>query len=61
MEDIFDILSEVTGITKYSGSEVITPKEIVADMVDLLPAEVFNKDSRFLEIKTRYLIQNTAA
>ena len=49
MEDIFDILSEVTGITKYSNAEVITPAWVVKDMVDLLPPEVFNKDSRFLD------------
>ena len=49
MEDFFDRLSKVTGITKYSGAEVITPKEIVSDMVDLLPPEIFNTDSRFLD------------
>lgn len=60
MEDIFDKLQAVTGITKYSNSEVITPKEIVTDMADLLPAEVFNKDSRFLDpaVKSgRFLVE----
>ena len=49
MEDIFDILSEVTGITRYSTAEVPTPVWVVKDMVDLLPAEVFKKDSKFLD------------
>ena len=60
MEDLFDKLSAVTGITKYSGSEVITPKWIVSDMVDLLPTEVFAPDSRFLDpaVKSgRFLIE----
>lgn len=49
MEDLFDKLSAVTGITKYSGSEVITPAWVVKDMVDLLPAEIFAPNSRFLD------------
>ena len=49
MEDIFDKLQAVTGISKYSNSEVITPKSIVSDMVDLLPADVFSPESKFLD------------
>lgn len=33
MEDIFDKLQAVTGISKYSNSEVITPKPVVSDIV----------------------------
>ena len=43
MEDLFDRFQGITGISKYSNSEVITPQNIVKDMVDLLPASVFNK------------------
>ena len=50
MEDIFDKLQAITGISKYSNSEVITPKSIVSDMVDLIPADVFSPESKFLEI-----------
>lgn len=49
MEDLFDRIQAITGISKYSNAEVITPKAIVADMVDLLPVEVFAPDSRFLD------------
>lgn len=49
MEDIFDKLQAITGISKYSNSEVITPKSIVSDMVDLLPADVFSPESKFLD------------
>lgn len=49
MEDIFDKLQAITGISKYSNSEVITPKSIVSDMVDLLPADVFLPESKFLD------------
>ncbi len=31
MEDIFDKLQAITGISKYSNSEVITPQNIVKD------------------------------
>lgn len=44
MEDLFDRFQAITGISKYSNSEVITPQNIVKDMVDLLPASVFNKE-----------------
>ena len=46
MEDIFDKLQAITGNPKYSNSEVITPKSIVSDMVDLLPADVFSPKSK---------------
>lgn len=51
MEDFFDRLQAVLGnnFSKYSNSEVITPKNIVKDMVDLLPAEIFNPDAKFLD------------
>lgn len=49
MEDIFDKIQAITGISKYSNSEVITPKSIVSDMVDLLPTEVFVPEARFLD------------
>ena len=49
MEDIFDKLQAITGNPKYSNSEVITPKSIVSDMVDLLPADVFSPKSKFLD------------
>ena len=52
MEDIFDKLQAVTGISKYSGSEVITPKHIVTDMVDLIEEtdkKIFNPDAKFLD------------
>ena len=57
MEDIFDKLQAVTGISKYSNSEVITPKPVVSDIVDLLPADVFSPESKFLDMKTPRLIQ----
>lgn len=49
MEDVFDKLQAITGISKYSGSEVITPQNIVKDMVDLLPPEIFKPDAKFLD------------
>jgi|GEM_PF-436995 len=60
MEDIFDKLQAITGISKYSNSEVITPQNIVKDMVDLLPPEIFNPDTKFLDptVKSgRFLIE----
>lgn len=60
MEDIFDKIQDITGISKYSNSEVITPQNIVKDMVDLLPADVFNPDTKFLDpaVKSgRFLIE----
>lgn len=49
MEDFFDRLQAVTGISKYSNSEVITPLNIVKDMVDLLPADIFKPEAKFLD------------
>ena len=53
MEDLFDRFQAITGISKYSNSEVITPQNIVKDMVDLLPANVFNKEAKFLTQQSR--------
>ena len=41
--------------------EVFTAEREVNAMLDLVKQETERVDSRFLEIKTRYLIQNTAA
>ena len=49
MEDILDKIQAIPGISKYSNSEVITPKSIVSDMVDLLPTEVFAPNTRFMD------------
>lgn len=49
MEDFFDRFQRITGVSKYSTSEVITPTWVVSDMVDLLPPEVFAPESRFLD------------
>lgn len=49
MIDTFSLLQKYTGISKYSQSEVITPQNIVSDMVDLLPQEVFNPDATFFD------------
>ena len=49
MEDFFDRFQRITGVSKYSTSEVITPTWVVSDMVDLLPSEVFVPESRFLD------------
>ncbi len=51
MPDIFNILKSLgnVDITRYSDSEILTPQNIVSDMVDLLPQEVFNPDTTFLD------------
>ena len=51
MPDIFSLLKTLGNedITRYSDSEVLTPQNIVSDMVDLLPQEVFNPHSTFLD------------
>lgn len=49
MEDFFDRFQRITGVSKYSDSEVITPLNIVKDMVGFLPADVFNPDAKFLD------------
>ena len=54
-----DVLSCLANL---SNDEVFTPPEVVNQMLDMLPQELFrNPDITFLEIKTRYLIQNAAA
>ena len=60
MIDTFSLLQKYTGISKYSQSEVITPQNIVKDMVDLLPPEVFNPNATFFDpaVKSgRFLIE----
>lgn len=60
MDDFFGHIQTLTGITKYSSSEVITPIKVVNDMVNLLPAEVFNSKTRFLDpaVKSgRFLVE----
>ena len=60
MVDTFGLIQKYTGISKYSQSEVITPQNIVSDMVDLLPQEVFNPDATFFDpaVKSgRFLIE----
>lgn len=60
MLDAFSLLQKYTGINRYSQSEVITPQNIVSDMVDLLPQEVFNPDTTFFDpaVKSgRFLIE----
>lgn len=49
MEDLFNIIHDMTGISRYSKSEVVTPQWVVSDMVDLLPADVFEPNSKFLD------------
>ena len=41
--------------------EVFTNEREVNAMLDMVKPETERVESRFLEIKTRYLIQNTAA
>lgn len=54
-----DVLSCIANL---SNDEVFTPPEVANAMLDLLPQELFSDpNTTFLEIKTRYLIQNTAA
>ena len=60
MIDTFSLLQKYTGISKYSQSEVITPQNIVSDMVDLLPQEIFNPNETFFDpaVKSgRFLIE----
>lgn len=60
MIDTFSLLQKYTGINRYSQSEVITPQNIVKDMVDLLPQEIFNPDATFFDpaVKSgRFLIE----
>lgn len=60
MVDTFSLLQKYTGISKYSKSEVITPQNIVYGMVDILPTDVFNPDTTFLDtaVKSgRFLVE----
>ena len=60
MVDTFGLLQKYTGINRYSQSEVITPQNIVKDMADLLPQEIFNPDATFFDpaVKSgRFLIE----
>lgn len=60
MEDLFDTIHAMTGISRYSKSEVVTPQWVVSDMVDLLPADVFLPESKFLDpaVKSgRFLVE----
>lgn len=50
-----DVLSCLANL---SNDEVFTPPEIVNQMLDLLPQELFqNPDAKFLDMKTPRLIQ----
>lgn len=52
----------LTCLANLSNDEVFTPPDVANQMLDMLPQELFsNPDTTFLEIKTRYLIQNAAA
>ena len=54
-----DVLSCLANL---SNDEVFTPPEVANAMLDMLPEELFmSTETKFLEIKTRYLIQNAAA
>jgi len=54
-----DVLSCLANL---SNDEVFTPPEVANRMLDMLPEELWHDSSAtFLEIKTRYLIQNAAA
>ena len=60
MEDLFDMIHAMTGVSRYSKSEVVTPQWVVSDMVDLLPADVFLPESKFLDpaVKSgRFLVE----
>ena len=60
MIDVIDKIQSFTAMSRLSNSEVITPKNIVKDMVDLLSADVFNPDAKFLDpaVKSgRFLIE----
>lgn len=60
MQDIMTKITKYTGMIKLSNSEVITPMNIVKDMIDLLPADVFTSSTKFLDpaVKSgRFLIE----
>ena len=49
MEDIMAKISKYTGVTKLSSSDVVTPSNIVSDMIDLLPEEIFKPGVTFFD------------
>ena len=60
MKDIVSIINKYLSISKYSDSEVITPMNIVKDMVDLIPKEVFIPGATFFDpaVKSgRFLVE----
>ena len=60
MKDIVSIINKYIDLSKYSDSEVITPMNIVKDMVDLLPDEVFIPTATFFDpaVKSgRFLVE----
>ena len=60
MQDIMEKVTKYTGLLKISSAEVVTPMNIVKDMVDLLPSEIFKPESTFLDpaVKSgRFLIE----
>lgn len=60
MQDIMEKVTKYAGLLKLSSAEVVTPMNIVKDMVDLLPAEIFSPESTFLDpaVKSgRFLIE----
>ena len=60
MEDMMDKISKYTGVTKLSSSDVLTPHDIVSDMVDLLPEDIFKPGITFFDpaVKSgRFLIE----
>lgn len=54
-ENILGMLSDRAGTGK--DSQIYTPIPIAKDMVNILPEEVWNKDTTFLEIILLSLIQ----
>lgn len=60
MQDIMEKVTKYTGLLKLSSAEVVTPMNIVKDMVDLLPSEILSPESTFLDpaVKSgRFLIE----
>lgn len=60
MNDAFGLIQKYTGISRLSKSEVVTPQWVASDMVDLLPADVFSPESKFLDpaVKSgRFLVE----
>ena len=60
MNDAFGLIQKYTGISRYSDSEVMTPQNIVKDMVDMLPQDIFGPNSKFIDpaVKSgRFLVE----